>query len=123
MPLSNFKQIEIPEWMLPSVFILFALKFSFFDVFTQSYQFASFLPEYVWAIIFVVIGILQLSATVSRLYKFRLTMLFISASIWLFWASFIIVYGSKGFGDIIWTSIAVSTFWTYYRLKYSPFKQ
>lgn len=119
MFIKNFNRIEIPEYLLPVYFILFAAKFLTADVFAfvPSYRYAAFLPEHLWAGIFITLGVLQFAATYSRHYRFRLTMLFISASFWVLWAGFIIAASSKGFGDIIWSLIAVMNFWTYHRLR------
>lgn len=121
MFIKNFNRIEIPEYLLPVYFILFAVKFLTVDVFANvpGYHYAAFLPEDIWAAVFITLGVLQFAATYSLQYRFRLAMLFISASFWLLWAGLIIAAASKGFGDIIWSLIAVTIFWTYHRLRHS----
>lgn len=125
MPERYFSQIEIPEYLLPVYFLLFAAKFSFVDVFAnvESYRYAAFISEFLWALIFISLSILQFLATFSRNERFRLLMLFISASFWLLWAGFIIAASPKGFGDIIWFMTAVTMFWTYHRLRHAPLKR
>ena len=115
----DFYRKEISERLSPFVLLLCALWLALFDVFeaTPGYKAATFLPEWLWALIFSAIAIFHLSGMRLNHRRMRRVALFFTSLIWFLWTYLIASLNARSFGPVIYFSIAAGAFWTFARIK------
>ena len=133
MSFKSFRKPEIVERAVPALFLLFAWRLfggRFFE--DGVYAFTVWRDESFWLIVFLIIGTLTVWTTeinvrdvriFSELTRWRLRIisLVLCFLAWCPWALGLLRQGRAGFGDIIWTGLAVMTGWLAVRIYKEPF--